>query len=147
MNPTLIEIVPPDTRFAFAAMRELRPNVTTVEAFVEQVDIVQRPAGYRLVGAFDGNAGEAAAAAGFRVSTSLSWGRFLYVDDLSTRETARGRGLARQLLDWLHEEAARLGCGQVHLDSGVGPHRQDAHRLYQKAQYSIAAHHFVRAVQ
>jgi hypothetical protein len=46
----LREIVPPDTGLAFAAMRELRTRLTSLEDFVEQVDRVQRPACYRLVG-------------------------------------------------------------------------------------------------
>ena len=154
------EIVAPHTARAFAAMSELRPHLASVEAFVEQVDTVQRPAGYRLVGVFeegrreendtaaDSDAADSAAAvAGFRESTNLSWGHHLYVDDLSTRAISRGRGLARQLLDWIHDEAVRLGCGEVHLDSGVGPARHDAHRLYLTARYVITAHHFVRPVE
>lgn len=57
---------------------------------------------------------------------------------------ARRRGHARSLLDWLLVEARRLGCGQIHLDSGVGIDRADAHRLYLNAGMVIAAHHFAR---
>ena len=75
---------------------------------------------------------------------SLSWGRFLYVDDLSTLPEARRLGYGRALLDWLSTEGRRLGCGQLHLDSGVGPERGDAHRLYLNAGLVISAHHFAR---
>ena len=68
----------------------------------------------------------------------------LYVDDLSTLPAARRRGHARALLDWCAEEAARLGCDALHLDSGVGPQRQDAHRLYFNAGMRISSHHFSR---
>ena len=61
--------------------------------------------------------------AGFRVLDYLAWGHALYCDDLSTRITYRGRGHAGLLLDWMIEEAGRLGCGEFHLDSGVGPDR------------------------
>ncbi|MBV9164176.1 MAG: GNAT family N-acetyltransferase [Pseudonocardiales bacterium] len=142
----LAEIVPPDTRVAFAAMRELRTSLSNLEEFVEQVDTIQRPAGYRLVGVFPGERVDAVAVAGFRLSTSLSWGRHLYVDDLSTMSSARGQGFASQLLAWVHEEAGRLGCRQVHLDSGVGPDRHAAHRLYLNSGYVISAHHFARPV-
>lgn len=142
----LREIVPPDTGFAYAAMRELRTGLSSLDAFAEQVDAVQRPEGYRLVGAFPAGAADAVAVAGFRLSTSLSWGRHLYVDDLSTVGSARGQGFAGLLLAWILEEAGRLGCGQVHLDSGVGPDRHTAHRLYLKSGYVINAHHFTRAV-
>jgi GNAT superfamily N-acetyltransferase len=140
------EIVAPDTGLAFAAMRELRRELADEAAFVQRVDEVQRPEGYRLVGVFEEGAPDAVAVAGFRVAHSISWGRFLYVDDLSTAAGARRRGHARRLVDWLIEEAERLGCGQVHLDSGVGPDRADAHRLYFNAGLVISAHHFARLV-
>lgn len=138
----LREILPPNTGSAFAAMRELRPHLASRSAFIEQVDTVQRPAGYRLVGASPLDDGDAVAVAGFRVTTSLSWGRHVYIDDLSTLPSARRHGFAGQLLGWVHREAERLGCDQVHLDSGVGPDRRSAHRLYLNAGYLISAHHF-----
>ena len=36
----------------------------------------------------------------------LAWGRFLYVDDLSTLPEARRRGYGMELLEWLRDEAA-----------------------------------------
>ena len=127
----LREILPPDTRLAFPAMRELRPHLAGAHQFAEQVDNVQR---------------DAVAVAGVRLSTNLAWGRHLYVDDLSTLPSARGRGWARELLEWIHAEAARSGCLQVHLDSGVGEDRQTAHRLYFSAGYRISSYHFLRPV-
>lgn len=137
------EIEPGESGLAFAAMRELRPTVTDETAFTELVDGTLRPQGYRLAGAFDG-ATEAAAVAGFRVADALAWGRYLYVDDLSTRASARRRGHARALMEWLIEEGRRLGCAQLHLDSAVGLDRADAHRLYLNCGLVIAAHHFGR---
>ena len=78
--------------------------------------------GYRLVGAFEDGTPHALAVAGFRVGHMLARGRYLYVDDLSTLPEARRRGYGRQLLDWLADEARRLGCERLHLDSG-GPGR------------------------
>lgn len=138
------ELLPPDTALAFAAMRALRPHFADEAAFVERVDSVQRAEGYRLVAAFEPGSAQAVAVAGFRVCHSLSWDRFLYVDDLSTVPEARRAGHGRQLLDWLADEGRRLGCDQLHLDSGVGPERADAHRLYLNAGLQITAHHFAR---
>ena len=76
---------------------------------------------------------------------NLAWGRFLYVDDLSTVPAARGRGHAGRLLAWVAEEAARQGCDSVELDSGVGPDRQDAHRRYFDSGMRIASYHFTWA--
>ena len=140
------ELMPPETGLAFEAMRALRTNLSDEGAFVHLVDEVQRPEGYRLAGAFEDDEEPAAAVAGFRVGNNIAWGHFLYVDDLSTRPEARRRGHGRALLDWLLEEAGRLGCDQLHLDSGVGLERADAHRLYLNAGMVISAHHFARRV-
>jgi GNAT superfamily N-acetyltransferase len=126
-------------------MRELRPQHADRDAFVRRVDADQRPQGYRMVGAFE--QGRCVAVAGFRVLCTLAWGDALYVDDLSTHPEARRRGYARALLDWCAEEARRLGCGQLHLDSGVEAERLDAHRLYFNAGMRITSHHFAKSVR
>lgn len=142
------ELLEGSTWRAHAAMVHLRPAFAhDRDGFVEQVDRHQRPAGYRLFAAFvAGQAARddqvAAAVVGFRTVASLSWGRAVYVDDLSTDPAHRGRGLASQLLRAVEAEAARLGCDAVHLDSGH--HRHTAHRLYLGAGYEIRAHHFVK---
>lgn len=141
------EVVPPHTGTTFQAMRSLRTDLADEAAFVRAVDELQRAEGYRLLGAFEEGARDASAVAGFRVAHHLAWGHFLYVADLGTLPEARRRGHARALLDWLHEEARRLGCDQMHLDSGVGAHRADAHRLYLNAGFVISAHHFARRVR
>jgi GNAT superfamily N-acetyltransferase len=147
MRGVVREIVPPDTALAFAAMRALRTWLPDEQTFMQRVDDVQRPEGYRLAGAFEQGTSEAVAVAGFRVGHNLAFGkRFLYLDDLSTLPDARGRGHARALLDWLLEEARRQECRQFHLDSGVGHERVDAHRLYFNAGFEIVSHHFARLV-
>ena len=138
------EIQPGDTGTAFLAMNALRTHVADEPEFVRRVDDVQRPEGYRLVGAFDREEPAAAAVAGFREGNNLAWGHFLYVDDLATRPEFRRRGLGRGLLVWLAREAARLGCEELHLDSGVQLERADAHRLYLNSGLVISSHHFAR---
>ena len=138
------EILPPDTGLAFEAMRALREQLADEAAFVRRVDEQQRPEGYRLAGAFEEGEPHAQAVAGFRLGHNLAWGDYLYVDDLSTLPGARRRGHARRLLDWLVEEARRAGCDQLHLDSGFGAARADAHRLYFNAGLQIVSHHFAR---
>lgn len=140
---TVRELGVGETLLAHAAMAELRPAFADPVAFVERVDGVQRPAGYRLFASFDldDDGGEAAAAAGFRRLHNLAWGDVLYIDDLSTREGLRRRGHGQALLDAVAKEAARLGCDAVHLDSGH--QRHEAHRLYLDAGFRITSHHFV----
>jgi GNAT superfamily N-acetyltransferase len=143
----LREILPPDTRLAYPAMAALRPAYTDEAQFVERVDDVQRREGYRLVGVFEETTPHAVAVAGFRVGHMLAWGRYLYVDDLSTLPEARRQGHGRRLLQWLTEEAQRLGCEQLHLDSGVGADRIDAHRLYFTTGLAINSYHFARRLR
>ena len=144
MAAELREIVPPDTALAFPAMQALRPHYVDEASFVERVDEVQRAEGYRIVGAFEDEPSHALAVAGFRVYHMLMWGRVLYVDDLSTLPEARRRGYGRRLLDWVAEEATRLGCEHLQLDSGLGPTRTDAHRLYFNTGFEITSFHFGR---
>jgi GNAT superfamily N-acetyltransferase len=139
------EIAASETALAFRAMHALRPHYRDEAAFVRRVDEVQRPEGYRLVGVFEPDAdGDASAVAGFRLAHSLAWGRHVYVDDLSTHPDDRRRGHAGRLMTWLLEEARRLRCDSLHLDSGFGPERVDAHRLYFNSGLQIFSHHFAR---
>jgi GNAT superfamily N-acetyltransferase len=135
-----------ETRLVYDAMRALRTAYEDEQRFVEHVDEVLCPRGYRLLGAFVHGEERAVAAAGFRVSDNLAWGHHLYIDDLSTTPEARRQGHAGALLDWLIAEGQRLGCGQLHLDSGVGPERFDAHRLYHTQGLAIYSHHFARGL-
>jgi len=141
------ELASAETHLAFDAMKVLRPHLVSVEAFVDQVNGAQRPEGYRLVGSFAGGdtgSGGAVSVGGFRRLHTLAWGDVLYIDDLVTLESHRGKGHAHRLLDWIFAEARRLGCGQVHLDSA--PHRHTAHRLYLNEGFHISTFHFSREV-
>jgi GNAT superfamily N-acetyltransferase len=136
------ELPPGETQLAFGPLHQLRPHIPSVEDFVNQVNGVQRPQGYRLVASFADDA--VVAVGGFRRLHNLAWGDLIYIDDLVTLESHRGRGHASRLLDWILQEARRLGCVQVHLDSA--PHRHPAHRLYLGEGYHISSFHFSRNV-
>jgi GNAT superfamily N-acetyltransferase len=138
----IVELSEGETGAAYETMRVLRPGVGTTAEFVERVNRRLRPEGYRLVAAKDD--GRVVGVAGFRVGHDLVSGRYLYIDDLSTHPDYRGRGHAGRLLDWLIEEARRLECDQVELDSATRPERDDAYRLYLNKRLAIRAMHFNR---
>jgi GNAT superfamily N-acetyltransferase len=138
------ELAPGETHLAYEAMRLLRPHFSSADEFVTRVNVVQRPAGYRLVASFDDGETAAAAVAGFHIHDGLAWGHYLYVDDLVTRESARRSGHATGLLDWILAEADRNGCDTLQLDSNV--ERHGAHRLYLGWGFSITGHHFGRVL-
>jgi GNAT superfamily N-acetyltransferase len=140
------ELLAGETQLAHRAMAELRRGYAEQREFVERVDGVLRPSGYRLIGSFPPGGDEAVAVAGFRTGENLAWGRYLYVDDLSSLPESRRQGHAGALLEWLVLEARRLDCAQLHLDSGTEAARFDAHRLYHKHGLSIRSHHFGRGL-
>ena len=134
------ELSEDETRLSYVAMRELRPHLGRLEDYVRRVNDLQRPEGYRLVAALQGEDENAVAVAGFRAAHNLAWGHHLYVDDLITATRHRGRGHAGALLEWVFDEARRLRCDEVHLDSGT--HRHEAHRVYLRHRMRISSFHF-----
>lgn len=122
-------------------MQQLRPHLD-LDRYVAAVARMRETDGYRLAAArADGAIG---AVAGFRIMEMLYCGRILYVDDLVTDAAMRSRGLGKALLDWLTQEARSLGCGQLHLDSGL--QRLDAHRFYERESMNKTAFHFAARV-
>ena len=125
-----------DIQRCFSVMAELRPHVAEAD-FVARIRRQQKN-GYHL--AFLTDKKVVKAVAGYRFSESLSWGKFLYVDDLATAEKFRSSGQGQRLFQWLVKEAKARGCDQLHLDSGV--QRFGAHRFYLASRMDIIAHHF-----
>jgi GNAT superfamily N-acetyltransferase len=134
-----IRIATTDAEIAacFPVMRALRPHIAE-DQFISRVRS-QENTGYRL--AFFQRPEEVVAVAGFRVGENLAWGRFLYVDDLVTLPPQRSQGHGAALLSWLKDYAAKEGCLQLHLDSGI--QRVDAHRFYEREGMTMASFHFV----
>ena len=124
------------------ALRGNRPVLATPETFVAWVDGKARPEGYRLAASFIPAREDAVAVAGFRFLHTLAWGKLLYIDDLVTLPEFRSGGHGDLLMEWLFAEATRLGCEQLHLDSGH--HRHGAHRFYLNHGMRIDCHHFSR---
>lgn len=124
----------------FDVMSQLRPHLQR-ENFIEQVR-AQMQDGYRLACALDG--GTVVAVAGYRISRCLSWGKFMYVDDLVTDTARRSQGYGKSLLQWLTGEARDNGCAEFHLDSGT--QRKDAHRFYEREGMEMVGYHFKLSV-
>lgn len=137
-----IHIATTDTEIAacYPVMRELRPHIAQ-EQFLFRVRGQERT-GYRV--AYIQEPTGVVAVAGFRLGENLAWGRFLYVDDLVTLPGQRSKGHGAKLLSWLKGQAAKEGCEQVHLDSGI--QRTEAHRFYEREGMTMASLHFVEKI-
>ena len=119
-------------------LRELRTFLTE-EQIIDRVQ-QQVTDGYRL--AYTEAADLVTSVAGYRIVRNLTYGKFLYVDDLVTRADHKRAGYAGQLIEWLYEHARDQGCSFLVLDSGV--QRFEAHRFYLAHKLDITAHHFAR---
>jgi GNAT superfamily N-acetyltransferase len=131
-----------DIRLCHPVMRELRPHFENAREFVAQVRRQQKQ-GYQI--AFVEDEGEIRAVAGYRYLDSLFSGKFLYVDDLVTRERDRSCGFGADLMAWLFDQAVANGCGRLELDSGV--QRAAAHRFYFSQRLTITSFHFGRSLE
>jgi GNAT superfamily N-acetyltransferase len=120
----------------YPVMAQLRAQLQPDE-FLQRVKRQAAIAGFKLAYLADG---EVKAVAGFRISESLAWGKFLYVDDFVAKTGERSKGYGTALFNWLVEYARGENCDQLHLDSAV--HRFAAHRFYLNKRMSIEGHHF-----
>ena len=114
---------------AYPLMAQLRPHL--IEA--EFVAVIRKQAadGYRLFGGFDAGR-RLVALAGLRVSHTLSRGPHLFVDDLVTDESQRGRGYGKAMIRWLRAYASEQGLPAVHLDS-----RDTARGFYERVGFTF----------
>ena len=135
------EVPQGETQRVAPALLELRTNAGPLERLIERVD-AQRAAGYRVVGAFEEGEEDAQAVIGFKVTENLVWGRYLYIEDVVTRPSGRGKGHAPALMSWVLDAGRAEGCASVHLNSGTAPDRRGAHRFYFNSGLGIVAHHF-----
>ena len=126
-----------EIRATFPVMKQLRTHLTE-DKYVEMVQRQRELHNYHVVAVIEEE--QIQAVAGYRISECLSFGHFLYVDDLITDERARSKNHGKELMAWLVDEAKKHGCGQLHLDSGVQRHA--AHRFYLRERMDITAYHF-----
>jgi len=77
--------------------------------------------------------------AGYRVMTSLHSGNIIYIDDLCTLESYRGKGFASQLLAHVRAIATSTDLDAVVLDTGFD--NNTAQKLYLKSGFQFSAVH------
>lgn len=120
----------------FPVLSELRPQLEA-DSFVATIRHLMNTTNFSLAFLDDDGI---KAVAGYRVSEWLHAGKYLEIEDLVATGTARSKGYGGMLFDWLLAEAARQGCRQLRLVSGVK--RIDAHRFYLRKGMVFEAHYF-----
>jgi GNAT superfamily N-acetyltransferase len=113
----------------FPLVSQLRPRITR-ETFVAEVRRQEVDGYAAAVGYVDARP---VVFAGYRPAHTLARGPHLFVDDLVTDESLRGRGYGRAMLHWLAERALELGLPRVHLDS-----RDTARGFYAQAGFEFS---------
>ena len=125
-----------DIAGSFEAFLELRLELFDRQSFTEQV-MKQQKEGYHVIAIIDD--GEIVSCVGFRIMTTLAFGKTLYIDDLITKEKHRKKGYAQALLNHIKDVAKDKNCQEIHLDSGYTRHR--AHKVYLQEGFEFCCHH------
>jgi ribosomal protein S18 acetylase RimI-like enzyme len=97
-------------------MWQLRPALTGPDEFAERVRRM-RADSYRILAAWQGDT--VVALGGYHFMDNFIYGRFLYVDDLVTLDTARGQRWGERLIAAMTRIAEQTGCGSIVLDTAL----------------------------
>jgi GNAT superfamily N-acetyltransferase len=138
-----LDLAPGDSRLTsdvYPVLKELRQDLTTKQ--FSDVYSEGYSQGLRFTAVYEGE--NCVAVAGWRLMATTVALRKLYVDDLVTAATQRGRGHGAALLRELQSRAREAGCQAIDLDSGTA--RADAHRFYFRERLSITSLHFYRSL-
>ncbi|MDB5999073.1 MAG: family N-acetyltransferase [Rhizobacter sp.] len=130
-----------ELRACWPVMHQLRPHLADAADLIDRVTRMRKDS-YRLLAVW--RDGKAIALAGYRLQENLVYGRFLYVDDLVTLDTARGEGWGARLLDALTQTAGEAGCARLVLDTAVT--NTSAQRFYTREGLDNGAMRFGKSL-
>jgi GNAT superfamily N-acetyltransferase len=114
----------------------LRPHLNK-NNWISMISEMMQHEKYSIVGILDND--RFVAFAGYRSMTSLHSGNIIYVDDLCTLESYRGKGLASQLLNYVKAVALAEKKDAVVLDTDFT--NNTAQKVYLNNGFQLAALH------
>ncbi|MCP1997345.1 N-acetyltransferase [Flavobacterium sp. HSC-61S13] len=114
----------------------LRPHLKK-EVWVSTIREMVANEKYTLRGIYD--KGNIISFVGYRIMTTLHSGHIIYIDDLCTLDSYRGKGLGSKLLSYVRTIAASKKMDAVVLDTGFNNHT--AQKLYFKNGFELSAVH------
>jgi len=83
--------------------------------------------------------------AGYRIMNSLHSGHIIYIDDLCTLASHRGKGLATQLLDYVEDISRKMNLDAVVLDTDF--YNNTAQKVYFKSGFKLVAVHLANRLK
>lgn len=127
-----------EMRAAFPIVKQLRTHLDE-PAYLRLVEEARQKDNYRMFALIEDN--KIVAVTGFKPMITLYYGRFIWVCDLVTEESARSKGYGEELLQYVEKFAEEHGFTSVALSSGLS--RTDAHRFYEdKMDYDKVSYVF-----
>lgn len=66
------------------------------------------------------------------------------IDELVVDDSARGQGIGKSLVEYVTDQARKIGCTRIELDSAF--HRTDAHAFYEHLGFEQRAYLYTMAV-
>ena len=130
-----------DLRACWPVMHELRPHLVSVDDMLTRMARM-RAGSYRVLAVWRSD--EVLALAGYRLQENLVYGRFLYIDDLVTRELARGEKWGERLIAETTRIAEEAGCVRLTLDTALS--NALAQRFYFRQGLLTGAMRFGKAI-
>jgi ribosomal protein S18 acetylase RimI-like enzyme len=116
----------------------LRSHLNT-DTWVTMIEEMMQREQFFIDGIFDNN--QFVAFVGYRHMTTLHTGNFIYIDDLCTLESHRGKGLASLLLEHIKAIAKANNKDAVVLDTDFT--NNAAQKVYLKSGFKLAALHLL----
>jgi len=127
-----------EMRAAFPVVKQLRTHLDE-PGYLRLVEEARQKDNYRMFALIEDN--KIVAVTGFKPMITLYYGRFIWVCDLVTDESARSKGYGEKLLAYVEEFASEHGFESVALSSGLT--RSEAHRFYEdKMEYDRVSYVF-----
>ncbi|TSJ48065.1 GNAT family N-acetyltransferase [Fluviicola chungangensis] len=119
-------------------LQEMYPNLD-LESYQNMLtDMI--PNNYAQIGVFI--ASDCVAISGYWLATKLWCGRYLELDNVIVRESARGSGVGKVIQQYLEEKAFELQCNIMVLDAYTTNFK--AHRFYYNQGYAPRGFHFIK---
>jgi GNAT superfamily N-acetyltransferase len=141
--PQFVTLNSPDLlKRGYAVLRELRTELSLPD-FHAIYDQAHSRDGFQLVAAVEDE--KIAGIMGYRILFDFVHGKHLYIDDLVTTESMRGRGIGAKLLKEAERIAKDHGCVALRLCTGTANER--AKTFYQREGWSLRSVAYKKKVE